>query len=164
VAVKLQSWALVAEIFGGAGVILSLLLVAYELNQSTQEASLNTRALEIAAYQDLIDGITQLNVLLLSNPDLARTVNTALDDPEGLTDEQRLAAIGYLMTVFRHGDMAFFQYQQGVIGEARLRSALRIQTDRLRASKFAQAVWHRMKENFVVEYREYIDALTTESS
>lgn len=46
---NLKIWALGAEIVGGIAVILSLGVVAYELNQSNVQAELNTNALEISA-------------------------------------------------------------------------------------------------------------------
>ena len=60
---RLQRWALVAEIVAGVAVVASLIAVAYELRQSTDQSALNTSALEIATYQDLTKNISDLKNL-----------------------------------------------------------------------------------------------------
>jgi hypothetical protein len=155
---RLQSWALAAEIIGGVAVVLSLILVAYELNQSNQQAALNTSALEIAAYQDLIESISNLNSTALQDPAVLRAVALLQSEPEPMNDEDRQRTSIYLMTLFRHGDMAYFQYERGAIDEKRLNSVLRIVTDRLE-HPYIRSVWERSRDRFIPEYRDYIENL-----
>ena len=65
------------------------------------------------------------------------------------------------MTVFRHGDMAFFQYQRGTIDEVRFQSALRIVTNVLPRT-YVKNLWNRVKYHFVPEYRLYLDQFLSE--
>jgi hypothetical protein len=65
---KLQVWALAAEIIGGIAVVVSLGVVAFELNQSNAQAKLNTNALEISAYQSLINSIHRSEFLNCVRP------------------------------------------------------------------------------------------------
>ena len=44
-----RKWALIAEILGAVAVVVSLGFVGYQLQQSNEQAALNTRALELAA-------------------------------------------------------------------------------------------------------------------
>ena len=51
---NLRKWALIAEILSAVAIVVSLGFVGYQLQQSNEQAALNTRALELAAYQQLI--------------------------------------------------------------------------------------------------------------
>jgi hypothetical protein len=51
---KLQEYALIAEIISALAVVAGLVFVGLEIRQSTAQAEMNTRAIETAAYQDLI--------------------------------------------------------------------------------------------------------------
>ena len=84
---KLQVWALAAEIIGGIAVVVSLAVVAFELNQSNAQAELNTNALEISAYQSLINSIIDQNTLIASDPQLAAIRMKTSTNPEDLTRE-----------------------------------------------------------------------------
>ncbi len=67
---KLQKWALLAEILGGIAVVVSLIFVGYQVQQSNEQAALNTSALRLAAYQQLIEGISEFNIQTLQNAEL----------------------------------------------------------------------------------------------
>jgi len=123
---KLQRWALTAEIVGGLTVVVSLAIVAYELNQSTKEARLSTNALEISAYQSLIDSIIDLNNLIATDTDLAELRLKSSVSPEDISVVELLKINSFYINVIRHGDMAYFQYERGAIKKERLDSVLRI--------------------------------------
>ena len=152
----LQKWALIAEIIGGIAIVISLGVVAFELDQSTEQAALNTSALEIATYQDLIKNITELNEAVIDSPLLMSAVNKSVTEPSSMTDDERTAAYIYYISLFRHGDSAYFQYQRGAIDRDRLDSVLSIMTFRLQ-HPFVREFWHSQKTVFVTEYQEFID-------
>ena len=152
----LQKWALVAEIIGGIAIVISLGIVAFELDQSTEQAALNTSALEIASYQDLIKNITELNEAVIDSPLLMSAINKSQFDPESMTDEERTAAYIYYISLFRHGDSAYFQYKRGAIDRERLDSILSIMTFRLQ-HPFVKDFSESQKTVFVSEYQKFID-------
>ena len=159
---NLERWALVAEIIGGVAIVVSLGIVAFELDQGNEQAAHNTSALEIASYQDLMANITTLNDMVIANPLQLSAVGKSMNDPESLSVEERTVAYIYYMSVFRHGDMAYFQFERGAIDLPRLESALFIVTERLRVP-FVHEFWESQKQLFVPEYREFIDStLATE--
>jgi hypothetical protein len=65
---NLQKWALIAEILGAVAVVASLGFVGYQLQQSNEQTALNTRALELAAYQQLIERISEFNLATILCP------------------------------------------------------------------------------------------------
>lgn len=147
------------EGIGFIAIIASLVFVGIESRNSTHQAFLNTQALEIAAYQELMDNIAEMNILIIQDPEVAAFMHKVYSTSEELTElEQfRFSRAAYLR--FRHGDMAFFQYQRGAIDEARLRSSLEVLN---LSNPRVRAFWEQVKRNFVGSYRAYIDQLIDE--
>ncbi len=146
---NLEKWALVAEIVGGIAIVISLGVVAYELNKNAEQTA-------VTSYQNLMANIADLNETAISNPILFGALPKALNDPESLTLEEERVLFFFFMSLFRHGDIAFFQYQSGAIDQERLNSALRIVTTRLK-SEFVHNFWQSQKSLFVKDYQDYID-------
>ncbi len=67
---QIQKWALFAEILSAVAVVVSLGFVGYQLQQSNEQAALNTRTLQLAAYQQLIVGISEFNLSTIRSSDL----------------------------------------------------------------------------------------------
>jgi len=122
---KLQDYALIAEIVSALAVVAGLIFVGLEIRQSTDQAALNTRAIEVASYQDLIGQIIDINKSLMLDPSLVNLIRRGqageLTDPDELEQYRR-----YNINVARHADLACFQYQQGIINKERLRASIGI--------------------------------------
>jgi len=157
---NLQRWALVAEIVGGLAVVASLVAVAYELRQSTDQSALNTSALEIATYQDLTNNISDLNAIVIESPELADIFIRSVKDGDSLTENELMRFNTYIINLFRHGDMAYFQYERGAINQERLNSVLAILTSRLN-NPIVRYQWESFKgqDVFSTAYTEYVDNL-----
>ena len=139
--------------------IASLVFVGIETRNSTKQAYLNTQALEIAAYQELMDNIAEMNILIIQDPEVAAFMHKVYLTSEELTELEQFRFDRAAFLRFRHGDMAFFHYQRGAIDEARLRSSLRVlNLSNARVRDF----WERNKRNFVGPYSAYIDQLIDE--
>lgn len=142
----------IIEIVSAVAVVISLVFVGFEIRNSSEQVEQNTQALQIAAYQDLIGRIVDINAIHIQEAASIETL-VALDNP---TDEQRQKLTNFLWILFRHGDMAYFQFEKGAISEARMRSAmsplvLRLSTPQVREH------WRLTKEAFVPAYQNYID-------
>jgi hypothetical protein len=68
---KREHWKDLMEVIGGIAIIASLIFVGMITCNSTLQAELNTRAIEITAYQDLIDNISDMNRLTIENESVA---------------------------------------------------------------------------------------------
>ena len=64
---SLQEYALFAEILSAVAVVASLVFVGLQIRQESNETALNTRAIEAAAYQDLISQIGEINTLVVKD-------------------------------------------------------------------------------------------------
>jgi hypothetical protein len=144
------------EGIGLVAVIASLVFVGIETRNGAIQAELNTEALEMAAYQELIQSIADMNALTLQEPKL-RNVSLRLEENETefTVDELEIASYWLWMRI-RHGDMAFFQYQRGAIDESRLRSALAPMVAIL-TTTYGRQEWQWRQKNFVPEFQDYVN-------
>ncbi len=142
----------IAEAIGFGAIILSLYFVAVETREASEQTRLNTQALEIAAYQGLIDSIASMNELVVGNEEAADVIVGMRDIDPQFMDTYRISSAYFLY--FRHGDIAYYMYERNAISEERLQSALRplpLYTEAGREQ------WDRIKVNFVDGYRDYVD-------
>ena len=152
-----QQWKDLLEGIGILAIVGSLVLVAVETRNSTKSTELNTQALEIAAYQELINNISEINMLSLQSRDAAEIILRMRDGAPDRLDSSRLNSAFFML--FRHGDIAIFMYERGVIDELRLRSALKLLP---LSGESGRLFWAQSKDNFVSQYQQYIDRLLLE--
>ena len=62
----------------------------------------------------------------------------------------------YLWLLLRHGDMAYYQYERGLLDDERLQSAIRPFTARLRYP-LVQQEWESRKFAFAQGYQSFVD-------
>jgi hypothetical protein len=154
-----EIWKDMLEGVGFAAIVASLIFVGIETRNSTKQAVLTTQALEISSYQELIDNITEMNVLTVQDPEVAAFLFKTFKTSEELTDVEQFRFERAAYQRLRHGDMAYFHYQRGAIDEARLRSVLkvvRLENPRMRV------FWDANQQNFIPTYRDYINRLIAE--
>ena len=145
---------------GFAAIIASLVFVGIETRNSTQQAILTTQTLEITAYQELMDNISNLNTIVVEDPEVAALLLKAFATTDELSELEEFRLNRNLFQRFRHGDMAYFQFERGIIDESRLRSTLKVlRLNNPRVREF----WERNKINFVDSYRNYVNELVKES-
>jgi len=152
-----QQWRDLLEAIGFLAIIGSLYFVGVETQNSAQQTALNTQAVEIAAYQELITSISNMNVIGIEDDDVAAIYVEMRDGDSDRVDAYQLLSAFYLQ--FRHGDMAFFMYERGVIDDDRLRSTLRPLP---LSGKTGIEFWKQNKFVFVDRYQQYIDTLIEE--
>jgi hypothetical protein len=149
---------LIAQLGSAVAVALSLVFVAIEVRETSEQTALNTAALQVAAYQDLIGQINEWNRTML-DPNVA-ALHVRLQDPQGswtqLTDVEEAQAIALVFLLTRHADMAFYQFERGVISEERLTSVMTPFIANLQ-HPMIRAHWERTKRNFVPAFAAYVD-------
>ena len=142
----------VLEIITAIAVVISLIFVGFEIRNSSEQMELNTQATRISVYQDLIGRIVELNKLTIEN---TWHFDSIVNKPS-LTDKDVSKVNAYIWILFRHGDMAYFQYENGAISKERLRSSLMPLIDRLKIP-YIQNRWTKSKTVFVHSYQTFID-------
>ncbi len=149
---------LFAQIASAAAVAISLVFVGLEVKETAEQTALNTVSLQVTAYQALISQIDEWNRTVL-DPEIAELA-LSLDDPNGdwsqLSDVDQSRARSLLYLLIRHADMAFYQYERGMLPEERLESAL-VPFLFTISSPMGRAHWESAKANFVPAFRAYVD-------
>jgi len=154
-----QQWKDLIEAIGFAAIIASLVFVGIETRNSAEQAALTAQALELSSYQQLMDNIARMNEATIENPDVAALMYKAFRTSDELTEVEKFAFERAMYLRFRHGDMAYFQYERGAIDAERLRSVIRavnLGNARVRDQ------WQRVQGNFVDGYRHYINSMIEE--
>jgi hypothetical protein len=108
--VKLERWALIAEVVSGVAVVVTLVFLVLGLQA-------NTNATRAAVYGDLVDSINEIQLRAVDNPELIALqlamFSGRIDDLDSL-ERQRL---GILMTaIYRNYEKAYYSNRYGVIG------------------------------------------------
>lgn len=147
---------IIAEALSAAAVVASLVFVAVEVRETARQTELNTEALRVTAYQNLIGQIAQFNVARL-DAGLAEVYGkmqgrTAQMDSLSPVEQEQAEAMLFLL--LRHADMAYYQYELGLLSEDRLESALMpfLAGDR----PMYRAFWESNKGNFVPGFQAYM--------
>ena len=154
-----RQWKDLAEAIGFAAVVASLVFVGFETRSSTRQAALTAQALELSAYQQLMDNIARMNEATVQNPHVAALMYKAFRTTDEFTELEQFTFSRAMFQRFRHGDMAYFQYQRGAIDESRLRSVIRVLN---LGSPRSRAEWQKNQDNFVADYRDYINGVIAE--
>jgi hypothetical protein len=152
---KLQEFALIAEIIASIAIVTSLIFVGIQIQQSSEETALNTRAVEVSSYQQLITSLDAFTIRIMDNPSLNLLINS--DPSRGeLTPEvnQEIAAFFFNMT--RHADLAFYQYELGMLTEERMESSIAPLNNRVCLNLFKN-FWSRNSYNFSLSFRNFIN-------
>ena len=147
-----QQWKDLFEGIGFLAIIASLIFVGIETRNGADQIFLNTQAMEISAYQELTNNISDMNSLAFQSEHAAGVMANIFD----VVDSESFMRFSVLITRLRHGDMAYFMYQKGVIDEDRLLSTLRPLPLQ---STSGQNFWKANKYAFVKSYQDYIEQL-----
>jgi len=154
---RLKKWALISEIIGGIAVVVSLVFLILEIKHNTRESKLNTQAIEISVYNDLISNIMSINENIIEEGDFAEIVVKA-NSGEELSETEALRYGSQLMNLLRHGDVAYFQYKKDAIDADRLLSIIAIIRAKFKTNH-SKEIWIGVKdgEAFDREYLNYLD-------
>ena len=152
---KLQEYALLAEIFSALAVVASLIFVGFQIQQQSKETALNTRAIETAAYQDLIEQIGLINTLVIENGEFAKIRLAGLTGIEFENPEDSGRFDSYVNLVVRHGDLAHRQFKNGLINDGDLKSVLTPLIFMLSRPRF-RTRWEGLIPGLNPEYVEYV--------
>jgi hypothetical protein len=144
------------EIASAVAVILSLIFVGLEVRESARQTELNTQSLQVTAYQDVIAQISTINLLNIEHPEIAQHIQSVSSISE-LPDGARGQIGNYYFLLTRHGDMAYYQYELGMLTEERLESALGLLNFMMCDPRYRE-FWTGNREAFVAGYREFIEA------
>lgn len=144
-----EKWKDALEILGIAAIVASLILVAYELRQNTlmMRAQINQSRTEVAVSEQ------QATFNSEYMPEIIEKVRSG----EQLSPQELTRYSAYLRAFLRNQDNAYWQYQQGLLGEnipRSIRSAVRGVIGR---DKRSIEIWDRQKQQYTGEFAAFVD-------
>ena len=98
----------IGELFAAIAVVVSLLIVAYEVHQ-------NSARQRQATTQELINAYTGILTLLTQNRDLRCAYIEGISDFNSLNGSEALAVSAYLLALMRHREDLYLQYLDGAV-------------------------------------------------
>jgi len=102
---KLERWALVAEIVGSVAVVVTLAILILEVRENTEESRAANRA-------SVINDLREQLLIRAQSPSLGAAL-AAAESGQELTPAQYSQYIGYLFAVIKSVEEAYFQYAEG---------------------------------------------------
>ncbi len=138
-----------AAYFGGATVVASLLLVAWEIRQ-------NTAALSAQALQDLNAMANETLLSAAENLQLAQVLQKGDEDPSSLTGAENLQYWAYNYAQINSLDAAFGFYQKDILSEEDY-SGWRIYTCKYLRGPSVRTIWNRDKTTFGDDFVAFVE-------
>lgn len=153
------------EFVGAIAVVATLGYLALQIRQNTRRMEESTASQEAITYQSLMSQIIELNRGLAADRQLGEIVDKARKG-EVLDDADRRQYVSLITSILRYGDMAYYQYEKGLINERRLHSAFSPVRGFLSDAEPAMQVFQRLVNMgaFVDEFVEYCRVEFTASS
>lgn len=149
---------MLVEVGSAAVVVLTLIFVGLQLREASRQTALNTTSIQVAAYQDLNAQISHFNELLL-DPGVASVFEHMTDpgwDWSKFDPVQRRQARSLLYMRVRYADMAYYQFERGMLSEERLGSAIRPLLSDIDKPIF-RTFWEEVGPLQVPEFRDYLN-------
>ena len=142
------------EIVGLSAVVLSVLFLAYEIRQNSEQQELD---LIYQVTQKLFDN----NRDMLSD-DLSLVYAKAITVPEELTFEEYLKATSFALNLLNEWEDRFFIYEAGLISDSEWKSHVEENAPWTLGNRFARAFWDVNKYTYEEEFVQYVDSLLPE--
>lgn len=127
------------EFIGSVAVVATLIYLAIQVRQNSQQMRDNVNSLQVSAYQELMSRVAEINRLGLENSELLDLNTKAIERPQELDDRELRRFMTHTISLIRHADMAFMQYERGLLDFERYRSSLGPFMGMMRSSALARA-------------------------
>jgi hypothetical protein len=152
----MKKWSLdrahqVGELIAALAVVVSLLLVAYEVQQNSEEQ-------KQAMTQELITSYTEIVTLLTQDQELRCAYIKGIRDYHSLSGEEALAVGAYLIALMRHREDLYFQHLDGAVKPSIWQGFDR--ATRIAMQRPGWQQWFELRRDwFSDEFQAYIDSV-----
>ena len=142
----------IGEITGAIAVIVTIGYLALQMRQ-------NTRSVQSAAAQQILEGLAELNQFLGSDPQINDLWWRGLQHPESLSDEELNRLLTLASSLIQRFELLFLNHRQGFVPrevwEAQSRNM-----ERVFGTPGIQRWFSEFGSGIHTEFREYIEART----
>lgn len=126
----IQDWGALGEIIGAIAVVASLVYLAIQIRQNTNQISQSIETMRLAAFESNVEAGNRIRELMIVNPDLADLVARGSRDYQQLSGTDRIRYDLMMRNVFSGMQGAFVRHlslgsdPQGFAGSVRMLDAL----------------------------------------
>lgn len=149
-----MSWdaiAALAELLGALAVVVSVLYLAHQVRTQVREARL-------AAIHEISEGFREAIGATFMDPQLADVFVRGKDDPQALSEADRVQFIAFMQRNYRMWEDAFYQHRAGRVDDEHWRSIER-QYASLLHWPGVRWVWSIRSDFYTPAFRTYVDAV-----
>lgn len=150
---SLQEIANIGEILGASGVIASLIFVGYQIKSNTKTARLRMHE---QATQTLL---SFLNAVLRDPEAFALGLQSTDENFADLTDGQKMFFFGTMVGFFKHFELLYAQYAEGVLDQESW-DAWSEQIRMYYSQPGAKTWWKLRRATFIPGFRDYMETST----
>lgn len=143
----------IGELIAALGVIVSLFYVASQVRANTQQGKLTSSAVMVSNSQAMKDAHNQVRLLIADNPELARIWLKGQEDPDSLSDEERLRFRLLMGAGVANAQFIFDQVKHGVNDQF---EAARHIEERMLSTPGGKWFWKNYSSDYDAEFRKDI--------
>lgn len=107
----------IAELVGAAGVVVSLIYVASEINQNTRQVEEATRVERLAQLDATFEQFSKQRMLFATEPAAVRILLTGMEDPDALSPVEQFQFENMLGEFLHASQLLFARAEEGVMYE-----------------------------------------------
>ena len=139
------------EAIGVVAIVASLILVAYELRQNTvmMRAQVTQTRAELAVAEQVAT----------YNSDYMPSILVKIENDEDLTDEEVVRYRTYVRGFLRNQDNAYWQYNQGLLGENTPDSIRAAVTAVIVKPRIGREIWETQKHTYTPEFVRFVESV-----
>ena len=146
---KLETIAPLAELVSSIAIVVTLVYLAIQTQQTNSALVANSRQATMLADETLISA-------LIANPEAMGNTHRPFDE---LTDSEKDQLGNVLAGVLRSREFAWLQYQNGILDEATLASYMETPVRWIRENEAFRYYWGYFSETGDQEFRRYMNSL-----
>ncbi len=149
-----QAVGAIGELAGAIGVIASLAYLAIQVRQ-------NTRSVRGEMYDSIVTSIVDLVEPLAQDQKLARVFETAVEDWEDVSFEDRSQMVYLLFSIFKEFENLHYQYKHGTLDPALWEGWNNLILSYYRMAG-VHTWWQMRRRAFSAGFQEYLESSTIE--
>ncbi len=153
----IQDWGAIGEIVGGIAVVASLVYLALQIRQNTQQISHSIETARLAALGRNIQAANRIRELLIRDRDLAELYIAGLSDFDALEGADRLRFEFLLRNIFTEFQGAYIRHLSVGHDPDEFEGGGRM-IEKILANDGARRCLEQIETDWRPEFREFVDA------
>lgn len=154
---NIQDWGAVGEIIGGIAVVASLVYLALQIRQNTQQISHSIETERVAALGRNIQAANRIRDLLIRDRDLAELYVAGLHDFDSLVGVDKLRFEMLLRNIFTEFQGAYIRHLSVVHDPDEFRGAGRM-IEKILENEGARRCLEQAETDWRPEFRAFVDS------